>query len=415
MSLVRWSDVNALLMTFALLGAMQDPEPPSPTVRLEPPASPLPTMAWDAPVLCAQLEPTPAIPSGEYRAQCDDVRRVCLLSPARELDAEGQETQVALSRVQPCSATGMDFRSRAMQGWRFVPAVAEAPAGWIRDERGRVMQFNFDLNRRVYLGGAWAPLWIRGQPGPLLGRSRADFGIQLEFPDRSHETLFRIRMLEGEFFLGDSSGTLTAFRYDWSRQSSRPIARVTTFIGPPTRFDIVLNIGGYLETLTFDTLRREGLVENRLLLATAQPTFDLWHSRDLVSYVRVRAGPSGVLDTRRRSLHAAGAAALEGDVTVDRDGFHHLRFTASAQKLFFTPALAQRRANPHRVSLRAEYEVIVIAINDQPLSLLLDGRGGWRDDVEGRPAHWEWSAGAGLRFSLWAPPRRGAAGTRERP
>jgi hypothetical protein len=42
------------------------------------------------------------------------------------------------------------------------------------------------------------------------------------------------------------------------------------------------------------------------------------------------------------------------------------------------------------------------------VSLVLDGRAQWRSDLAGVAPVWEWSAQSGLRFSLWAPPRRSA-------
>lgn len=380
--------------------------PTPPPLALEAPRDPLPHMKWNEPVICAFLVPTKAVPSGEFRLQCDDVRRVCLVSPTRELDDEGVETQEPLARTQPCSYSSVDWQRRAARGWRFLPAVAEAAPGWFRDERGRVMQFNFDLNRRVYLGGGWSPLRLRTEDG-FRNTYRAEFGVEIEFPDDERDTLFRIHLLETEFYLPDNSGSFTTFRYDWSHLQSRPVARLSTFIGKPMRFDLNLNLGGYLEALTFETIRRGGQTESQLMLATAQPTFDLWHSKDLVSYVRIRTGPGLALDTVREAVRLAGQAALEADVTMDPDGFHHLRLLAEGEQLFFT-RVPGRSAHPQRLRLRAEYEVVFLAINDQPLSLVLDGRGTWRNDIEGYPAGWEWSAGAGLRFSLWAPARRSA-------
>jgi hypothetical protein len=101
-------------------------------------------------------------------------------------------------------------------------------------------------------------------------------------------------------------------------------------------------------------------------------------------------------------------AAFEGDFTLDADGFHHLTFAAEAEKILFTREVEGRPDSPERLRLRAGYEVILLAINDQPLSLVLDGRGEWRSDLAGLPAVWEWSTHAGLRFSLWAPARRSA-------
>lgn len=270
------------------------------------------------------------------------------------------------------------------------------------------MQFNFDLNRRVYLGGAWAPVYSAADRS-FLNRYRADVGVEIEFPDDARDTLFRIHLLEGEFFLGSGNATtFSVFRYDWSHLRRSPIARITTFIGKPARFDLDINLAGYLEALRFDTIGRGGVTESQLLLGTAQPTFDLWHSRDLVSYIRVRAGPGLGLDTEREQVNLPVQAAIEGDLTLDQDGFHHLRFGAEGEKLFFAPSGPLRPKDPQRLRLRLEYEVIFIAINDQPLSLVIDGRGSWRDDIAGVPTTWEWSAGAGLRFSLWAPARRNA-------
>jgi hypothetical protein len=57
--------------------------------------------------------------------------------------------------------------------------------------------------------------------------------------------------------------------------------------------------------------------------------------------------------------------------------------------------------------LRGEiaYEVIAMALNDQPISLRLATSAARRDDIPGFPTGWIYSATAGLRFSLWAPAR----------
>lgn len=382
----------------------QAPHGPVTPIKLEPPGRPRAHLRWDQPVQCTATPPTHKAPSGELRVQCDDEQRVCLVAPDRELDRDGVETSQRLTRTRSCDDTSIDWSERSQRGWRFVPAVAEAPPGWYRDERGRVMQFNFDLNRRVYLGGAWSPLWLRSED-TFRSTYRAEFGIQMEFDE--DDMLGRIHLLEGEFILPDDSATFTAFRYDWSHQQTRPSFTVTTFVGKPRRFALNLNLGGYLEALQYETIRRGGQTESQLMIANAQPTFDLWHSKDLVSYVRVRVGPGLALDTVRKELRFAGQGAFEGDFTVDTNGFHHVRFGAEGEQLFFTD-VPGRDVPPQRLRLKAEYEVVLLAINDQPLSLVLDGRGSWRNDIEGYPVGWEWSAGAGLRFSLWAPARRNA-------
>jgi hypothetical protein len=51
------------------------------------------------------------------------------------------------------------------------------------------------------------------------------------------------------------------------------------------------------------------------------------------------------------------------------------------------------------------YERVLVAINDQPLSLRLSLSGLARDDLAGGARNVELGGTAGLRFSFWAPPR----------
>src|SRR5687767_6556269 len=63
------------------LRAPEEQRPP-----VEAPQSPLPIMKWDGPVSCGFLQPTKAVPSGHYRIQCDDEKKVCLVSPTHVLN-----------------------------------------------------------------------------------------------------------------------------------------------------------------------------------------------------------------------------------------------------------------------------------------------------------------------------------------
>ena len=47
----------------------------------------------------------------------------------------------------------------------------------------------------------------------------------------------------------------------------------------------------------------------------------------------------------------------------------------------------------------------MLALNDQPLSLRLSAGAERRDDFPALGDRWALTAQAGLRFSLWAPPR----------
>jgi len=362
---------------------------------------------WSKATVCLRLAPTAEVPSGRWRAQCDEATRTCLVAPDRELDVDGVESSRHLERTSACVSEAMSpVPADILRTYRLVAAIAESPPGWYRDERGRVMQFNFDLNRRIWLGGAWSPLSPAVSGAGRRDRARLDFGISLDVS--SENTLHRLRFLETEVSLGEPSVDFTMARYDSSVERDNPAFRITTFLGEPRRHDLFLNLGLWFEVLRVEQLERQDIEAGFITWGTVHGTLDLWHSRDLVSYVRLRAGAGMERDYRNDDALLVPGAVLEADLTLDRDGFHHLRFSTKAEKLLLSRGIAGRPDQPERLRVQAGYELILLAINDQPLSLVVDGRGTWRNDIPGLPHRWEWSASAGLRFSLWAPPRRDA-------
>jgi len=64
----------------------------------------------------------------------------------------------------------------------------------------------------------------------------------------------------------------------------------------------------------------------------------------------------------------------------------------------FTSGASKRRAGAN-----LGYELIFLAINDQPLSLRFDGNIDYRNDLPDRAQAWDASATAGMRFSFWTP------------
>ncbi|ATB27010.1 hypothetical protein [Melittangium boletus] len=407
------------MMTAALLallltqtGNTEAPPAPETALRSLPmlgaKEEPMPVLRYGAPTECTHLMPTPQAPVLRYRVQCDEATRRCLAAPQKELNADGTESTRTLERVPGCNELPNVSRQRAEAGFVFVPAIAETPPGWYRDERGRVMQFNFDLHRRVWLGGGWTPQWRQGEER-ALSRGRLDFGIVTETPGWRSRRVHRVTLFDTELVLGEQSSLdATLLRYDTNARPTQPFIRVSTFIGKPRRTDLSLDLGTWLEVLHLEQVRRGGIDTSFLTLVGGQLTLDLWHSVDLSSYVRVRAGPSLEYDRTHSFLTLVPGAALEGDLTLDDNGFHHLTASAETEKILLAKRVDGRPLRPERLRLRAGYEVILLAINDQPVSLVLEGRGQWRDDLGGVPPAWEWSAHTGLRFSLWAPARRSA-------
>ncbi|RYZ32960.1 MAG: hypothetical protein EOO71_43085, partial [Myxococcaceae bacterium] len=86
--------------------AVLSPEPPRTPgpwdFQMALPDAASPQQPNEGQALCLALPPTPAVPSGEWRARCDDAKKECLVSPARELDSEGHENDQPLQRVDRC-------------------------------------------------------------------------------------------------------------------------------------------------------------------------------------------------------------------------------------------------------------------------------------------------------------------------
>ena len=338
------------------------------------PNTPLPVMPLEGFIECAQLAPSPQVPSGVYRVKCDETTLRCLASPVHELEADGTESDRPLTRLLPCNNHLREVLKHELSAYTFVPAIADALPGWYRDERGRVMQFNFDLHRRAWLGGGWAPLWRDGEQS--LSRGRADFGFTTEFPSDHAERMHRVTLLDTTLVLGPQFSLDTAlFRYDNNQRPQSPQLVVTTFIGKPRRLDLGFDMGMFLELVRVEQLRRAGTNALYYTFIDAQLTVDLWHSADLASYVRVRAGPSLEYDAPHRFYSLVPGVTFEGDLTLDRDGFHHLTFGVEGEKLYFDPVVEDRPLHPERLKARVGYELILLAINDQPVSLRVDAEG----------------------------------------
>jgi hypothetical protein len=359
-----------------------------------------------------------------WRVQCTDPdapgKKICLFALDHELDEDGAPTRV-LERARPCDASGsFDQDALRAQGYALVPAVADAPHGWMRDERGRVFQVTFDLHKRLYAGVSWAPVFHDADGEAAAGRTSFDFGLfayEHTTGDRRTGFRHRVRLVEGSVQLAPFGAEAVLAHYDFSRRSVIPLVRLTTFWGTPRRHDIAAHMGGWFELghLQVDELA-DGRTETLWRYATAHLTWDLWRSPDMSSFVRFRGGagleravvekdadgaPGTNLD--RDAVTPAGAA--EADLTLDDDGFHHVTLMAQLERPIFSGEARDLRTSAKRAQLRAAYEVILVAVNDQPVTLRFAGEALYRDDIPGVAAGWDLRATAGVRLSLWAPAR----------
>lgn len=363
----------------------------------------LPIMDPARPVACAKDKEGKV-----WRLQCDHAAKVCLYAPDEELDAEGRRVK-PLERARDCAFDPFDRARLEASGYAIRAGRADAPFGWTRDARGRVFQINFDLKRRMYFGAAYSPQKILENP-LQSARTSIDYGLFV-FETRTlgrSPMRHRIRLLEGDVHLEPFTAELTVAHYDVSRRFFDPLVRITTFAGTPQRHDLHLNLGMWTEVGGLE-IHKTDLGHSQLWKhANAQVTLDLWQSADQSSFARVRTGMAlegQYTDvTGYRSALTAGSA-FELDCVLDAEGFHNLRLEiAHEMPRYFIP-LERTGKLAQRMHARLLYEAIILAINDQPLTLKLAAGGEKRDDIPGIPDQWAFVMDAGLRFSLWAPPR----------
>lgn len=369
-------------------------------------------MDWNQPVQCLRDGKDQV-----WRVQCDAQTKICLYAPDAEVDSEGARLR-PLERMPDCASEGpFDQDALRADGYRLEQGLPPTPFGWYRDRYGKVLQYNFDLHRRMFVGGAWAPE-IRGGE-QHTSRSLIDFGL-LEWqhydPTDRNPTRHRLRLVEGELRFAPFWATGYLIRYDVSVRRRDPLLRLTTFFGEPRRFDIRSRLGLFFEGMGLEVRDTPAGNATSVRYLTADVTFDLWQSSDLYSFIRLRGG--GLVESLRIPREAGQPAprndvrsmltpnaALDIDLTLDRNGFHHVTGLASYEA---PQVLSDHRGEPGSYArYRGElgYEVIALALNDQPISLRFATSASRRDDIPGFTSGWNYSATAGLRFSLWAPAR----------
>lgn len=343
------------------------------------------------------------------RVQCDEASKVCLFSRACEpYDTNAGVSCEAQERLQYCSPAGSPqaFADLKAAGMRFVEARAEAPPGFVRDDRDRVFQTEFDMNKRVWIGGDWAPMLGEGDRHSI-GRAAVTAGIHAEWLDYDTRHRSRISVLETQLWINPTSFETTVLSYDDSRESTTPLVRLTTF-WPPTRHDVYFNLGFWGQLGRVSIRPRAAPGESHVRVGAMGGTWDLWRGVTMESYVRLRMG--GAFDDHyleeegtEHRLAATPIGALESDLLLG-GGFHRLSIASTLD------APIRWENDEHSPpTLRTDfeneiaYETILIAVNDQPLSLRFAVGGGYRDDLPDPYDGWELSGAAGLRINFWAP------------
>jgi hypothetical protein len=350
-----------------------------------------------------------------WRVQFDTQGKRLLYAPDSEVAEDGSWI-APLERTRPCYPEGgFDVEALRAQGFTLQRAVADAPFGWMRDERGRVFQVSFDLHRRLYVGAGFAPELKSPDAAtpPARGRAYVDFALfiyeRLTKGAGIGMARHRLRLGEGRIHIAPFAARAVFFHYDVSIRHPKPLLRLTTFFGKPRRHDARMNLGFWLEGGDVEIHDSPSGQESLYRFGTVNATADLWQSPDLTSFVRLRTG-AGVEGTYVDALATRQAitpmAAVDADFTLDRRGMHHLVGGGVAEAPQYTSSPRGGRTRARRVKAALSYEGIFLAVNDQPLTLFVEAGASWRDDIAGVTPAWALSATAGLRFSLWAPARQ---------
>lgn len=362
----------------------------------------LPRLNYKNPVICAEDD------RGNWvRMQCDENAPggpKCLVAPNQRED--GGE----LRRVKSCDGRERYYYRRLKdQGVRMVPALAEAPVGWYRDEKGRVFQITFDLLKRFYLGVGWLPGFDLDESSAQVDRVRFDMGLVASWMSTEHRNRHTIRALEGFVVLEDLQASGVLFAYDLSHASTTPLMRITTFFGKPLRHDMFMDVGfGFtLGDLHVHPHRAQELIE--LEFTEMHVAWDIIQSADLYNHLRLvtGVGVGGLWDDQgdvASSYFLLPKMALETRFNLDWEGFHYLfgDIHAAMPVLLSGDEAGETRS---RAGVSAAYEVIFLAVNDQPLTLRLEAGLDYRDDLPAGTSKWDATLMAGVRFSFWAPAR----------
>ena len=350
-----------------------------------------------------------------WRVQCNDLASggpgTCVMAIDGEVDSSGTLAR-PLDRARPCSSHDFDLAAARAKGYTVVRGTADAPRGWMRDDRGRVFQVTFDLHKRMYGGVSWRPTLEQPGGDQTLGRAAFDVELlELELTTGDARTGYRhrLRVGQGEIDLAPFGADATLLRYDFSRKRADPLFRITTFFGTPRRFDIDAHLGGWFEVAHLETAEVAPGQRNMLMREfAAQLTWDLWRSPDMESFIRLRSGLGAERSTEdgqpdRNAVAWAGAA--EGDLTLGQAGYNHLTFLGQLERPMYFNRDAGVPSSARRALVRLGFERILIAVNDQPVTLHVGGEAEYRDDLPSVAPGWDLRAVAGLRLNLWAPPR----------
>ena len=370
-----------------------------------------PTLRWTESVRCMHT------PRGDVvRVQCDGpaTQRRCLVAP-NQMEGGGE-----LRHVQECSLIedSPAYQALVDAGAKIVPALPEVEPGYALVD-GHVRQVKFDLLNRVYVGASWIPSFQKSDAklsspasaSPFgFGRGQAETGFHISALSTHGRSRHDFRILEGTATFKDLELNGLLFAYDYQHMHRRSAYWLTTFIGPPHVYPISPPLGWGFRVLAVNDRPPAFRDTLDIEFTEAHAAWDPWQSSDLYSHVRIEAGADiGEYWEKRSELgkgvaYAGFSGAVRSRFTLGEGGLHSLQMDVVYRRPTFVEGEHAGKAI-NRVNATFAYEWVLVAVNDQPISLRLATTGNTREDPAASARSFELGFSAGLRVSFWAPPR----------
>ncbi|MBK9258642.1 MAG: hypothetical protein IPM54_02275 [Polyangiaceae bacterium] len=370
----------------------------------------MPVINYDRKVTCYDLADGKSV-----RVQCDTDAKgktVCLVAPNQM-----QGTGDPLERVQPCEhRTDADYSALSKRA-KMVPAIAEAPPGYARSELGRAFQVKFDLLKRFYIGAGWAPTLQSNKgfevpAGFPFARGHAELGIVLSVLSPRGRSRHDMHLLEGSASFADLEVRGTLFSYDYQHEHRRPAFWISTFFGEPEVHPFLPRMGWGFRLLS--VLDRQPSYRNSLDMEFGEVhiAYNPWQSSDMYSNFRLEVGVDvGAHWSDRQTIKRENGNyfigptfAAKSRISLGKGGLHYLFSDLNVRRSTIVSG-EYTGATVNRLTGSLAYEGVLIAINDQPVSLRLATEGRTQNDFMRDVRAVELRFLAGLRMSFGAPPR----------
>lgn len=304
-------------------------------------------------------------------------------------------------------------------GARLVPAIAEVPPGWDREPtHGHAYQTQFDFLDCVYIGGGWAPVYERsGSGGPTpagvpFGRAQAEIGMDASVLSPHGRSRHDFQVLQGTATFPDFHFNGVVFAYDYQQLHRRPLFWVTQFFTePPTVSPSGIPLGWGFRVVTLEDRPPSSPTMLDVEVGELHLSWNPVQSADMYNRLRFEAGAdvgkswANTTNMDESRWYAGFTAAMHARTAFGDRGKNYLFMDVSYQRPNLIAAGDLPAKTINRFKAQLAYEYVLIAINDQPLSLRLAANGVARDDLLTSARNVEIGGSAGLRFSFWAPPR----------